>query len=150
MLQIGGHYILSNAAHRPQDKRFTFGSECVPASSNAGRKCSQFGKTPGSDCPTHRQGFASPACLTAYFLLLRPSRQKDAGWQMKPFDAQPIYHSRMHLCPAITPGSRLSRTKDCSRVRPAAPWSGTTRFSRNLWVWSNCSISQITRQVIDL
>ena len=37
-----------------------------------------------------------------------------------PYHARSIYNSRMHLCPAITPGSRLSRTKDRSRVRPAA------------------------------
>lgn len=36
----------------------------------------------------------------------------------EPFDAQPVYHSRMHLCPVITPGSRLSYTKDCSPCRP--------------------------------
>lgn len=118
--------LTSPIAHRTSALHLA--SERVPASGNAGHKYSLFGKTLGSDCPIHRQGVRLPACLTAYFLLLWPSRQRDTGWKMKPFDAQLIYNSRMHSCPVITLGNRLSRTKDYSRVRPAALWSGTARF----------------------
>ena len=39
----------------------------------------RFGKIPVSVYPAHRQGFASPACLPAYFLLIRSSQRKYAG-----------------------------------------------------------------------
>lgn len=45
-----------------------------------------------------------------------------------PYHARPIYNSRMHSCPVMTPGSRPSRTKSCSRVRSAAPRSETAGF----------------------
>ena len=51
---------------------------------NADYKYNQFGKIPVSVYPAHRQGFASPACLPAYFLLIRSSQRKYAGWQFRP------------------------------------------------------------------
>lgn len=68
----------ANAAHRPQDKRFTFGSKCVPANGNAVTSTANSGKYRFQTCPTHRQGFASPARLTAYFLSLRPFQREYA------------------------------------------------------------------------